>query len=110
MSEVNGKSKVVPEQRTAREPYRPDANTEAIYVEIERGMKSVVREAITQASHFVYLYDADKDADSAVRFVHLIDATECMEQALIHLGQLKSLVDHRMTVRNTQNAPDFDVF
>src|SRR5919197_2572300 len=100
MSETNGKTTAVPEQRKQRKPYRPEASTEKIYAEIEQGMKRVVSEATLQASHFLYLFDDAKDQeDPASRFVHLVDATECLELALDHLGQLKRLVDHRMTVK-----------
>jgi hypothetical protein len=45
----------------------------------------------------VSLFDLyDKDETLVVRHSHLVDATECLEIALTHLGQLKTIVSNRL--------------
>ena len=47
----------------------------------------------------------DHDEVDAIRYGHLVDSTECLEIALIHLGQLKAAVIHRLLIEDEQNGP-----
>src|SRR5690348_11127318 len=82
-----------------REPYRPQASTEKVYDTLVESASRVVSEASYQAGNFVSLASHyDKDADPTVRMGHLVDATECLELALTHLGQLRTAMAHRLRV------------
>ena len=77
--------------------YRPEASIERVYEEVMRSFASVATTALHNAGNFVYLAEHyDRDAGTAVRMGHLVDAAECAEIALTHLGQLKALVSHRL--------------
>jgi hypothetical protein len=85
MAETNGKPVTIPAQ-VEQEPYRPTASTEKI-----------VSTSAHEAGIFVSLFEHyDKDETVSVRMGHLIDATECLETALTHLGQLKTMVGNRL--------------
>ena len=88
-----------------REPYRPKASTDKVYEEVARSLASVVTTAFSNAGSFVYLAEHfDRDESTAVRFGHLVDATECAEIAMTHLGQLKALFSLRLRTEDERNG------
>jgi hypothetical protein len=96
MAETNGKPVIVPEQ-AERKPYRPTASTEKVHETIVRSLSEIVSTSAHEAGTFVSLFDLyDKDETLVVRHSHLVDATECLEIALTHLGQLKTIVSNRL--------------
>jgi hypothetical protein len=100
MAETSGKPVIIPEQ-AEREPYRPTASTEKVHDTVIRSLSEVVRTSAHEAGAFVALFDVyDKDEPLTVRFRHLINATECLEIALTHLGQLKSVVTDRLDIED----------
>ncbi|OLT06757.1 hypothetical protein BJF90_45790 [Pseudonocardia sp. CNS-004] len=106
MAETNGTPVIIPEQKTAREPYRPTASMEEVHEEIARSMGSIVHKSAHEACQYVSLFDFyDKNETLAVRYGHLVDAAECLEIALTHLGQLKAAVAHRLLIEDEQNGP-----
>ena len=46
----------------------------------------------------------DRDATTAIRYGHLVDATECAEIAMTHLGQLKAAMNHRLRVEDERHG------
>jgi hypothetical protein len=97
MAETNGKPVIIPEQ-AEREPYRPTASTENVHDTITRSLSEIVSTSAHQAGTFVSLFDHyDKNEPLTVRYGHLVDATECLEIALTHLGQLKTMVANRLS-------------
>jgi hypothetical protein len=108
MAGTNGKPVIIPEQKTEREPYRPTASTEKVHETIWRSLGQVVSEATYQAGNFVSLAEVyDNDATLAVRYGHLVDAAECLEIAMTHLGLLKTAVAYRLRIEDEQNANTF---
>lgn len=104
MVETNGNAVVIPEQSIVREPYRPLASTDKVRETIWRSLSGIVSESLYQAGNFVDLAeDYDRDKGTAVRYGHLVDATECLEIAMTHLGQLKSAVSYRLRIEDEQN-------
>ncbi|MCO1657431.1 hypothetical protein [Pseudonocardia humida] len=82
-----------------REPYRPKASTKSVYDTLVDSMSRIVTDATYQAGTFVNLATHyDRDADPTVRMKHLVDAAECLELALTHLGQLRTGLAHRLQV------------
>ncbi len=105
MAETNGMPVTIPAQ-AAREPYRPTASTQEVHDTIARCLSDIVCTSASQARMFVSLFDLyDKDETLAVRYGHLVDAAECLEIALTHLGQLKAAVSHRLLIEDEQNGP-----
>jgi Ca2+-binding EF-hand superfamily protein len=97
MAEANGKPVIIPEQ-TERKPYRPTASTEEVHDTIARCFSDIVCTSASQARMFTSLFDLyDKDETLMVRFGHLVDATECLEIAVTHLGQLRTMVANRLS-------------
>lgn len=97
MAETNGKPVTMPEQ-VQREPYRPTASTEKVHDTVIRSLSDVVRTSAHEAGTFVALFDVyDKDEPITVRYDHLADAAECLEIALTHLSQLKTIVANDMS-------------
>jgi hypothetical protein len=108
MAGTNGKPVIIPEQQAEREPYRPTASTERVHETIWRSLGQVVSEATYQAGNFVSLAEVyDKDKGTAVQYGHLVDATECLEIAMTHLGLLKTAVAYRLRIEDEQNATTF---
>jgi Ca2+-binding EF-hand superfamily protein len=104
MAGTNGSPVIIPEQ-TEREPYRPTASTQKVYDAIVSSLSDVVSTSAHEAATFVSLFDLyDKDETLVVRYGHLVDATECLEIALTHLGQLKSTVGYRLRMEDEQNG------
>lgn len=104
---TNGSAAAIPQQstkatKTAKptapaEPYRPTASTDKVRQEVEHAMGRIVLEALYQGTHFIQLADHyDRDAEEAVRYGHLVDATECMEIAFTHLAMLKAAMNYRV--------------
>ena len=86
MTATNGKP-VSTDTVTEREPYRPTASTEKVHDTVISSLSDVVRTSAHEAGSFVSLFDLyDKNATLAVRYGHLVDATECLEIALTHLA------------------------
>ena len=97
MAGTNGSPVIIPEQ-AEREPYRPTASTQQVHDTITRSLSEIVCTSASQAGTFVSLFDLyDKDATFTVRYGHLVDAAECLEIALTHLGQLKTMVANRLS-------------
>ncbi len=85
--------------------YRPEASTTAVHDTVLTSLASVVTAAVHHAGHYVYLADHyDRDATTAVRLGHLVDATECVEIAMTHLGQLKAAMSHRLRLEDEHHA------
>lgn len=85
--------------------HRPKASTATVYEEVMRSLASVVTTALSNAGSFVYLGEHyDRDATTAVRLGHLVDATECVEIAMTHLGQLKAVMSNRLRAEDEQHA------
>jgi hypothetical protein len=107
MAETNGKPVTIPEP-SEREPYRPTASTKNVYDTIASSMSMIIESAAYEARTYVSLFDRyDKDVSLVFRHQHLVDATECLELALIHLGQLKAMVEHRLRIKDEQNEYSF---
>jgi hypothetical protein len=105
MAETNGNPVIVPEQKSEREPYRPTASTEKVHDTLARCLSDIAHTSSYQAMSFVSLFDIyDKDATLTVRYGHLVDATECLEIALTHLGQLKTMVANRLSWEEEQEV------
>jgi hypothetical protein len=105
MAESNGKVVPIPAQQAEQEPYRPSASTEKVHEAIWRSLAQIVTEGASQAGHFVYLAEHyDRDKGTAVRYGHLVDAAECLEIAMTHLGQLKAAVSYRLRIEDDQNT------
>jgi Ca2+-binding EF-hand superfamily protein len=109
MARTNGKPVTVPEQTDWNTyQYRPDADTEKVHEAIAQSLAEIVSISTIQADKFISLFELyDKDATLAVRYGHLVDATECLEIALTHLGQLKAAVSHRLRIEDDQNGLPF---
>ena len=85
--------------------YRPNASTTAVQDEVVSALARVVTTAMSNAGSFVYLAEHyDRDATTAIRYGHLVDATECAEIAMTHLGQLKAAMSHRLRIEDAQHA------
>jgi len=98
-----------PTEPGKRDRYRPDASTRAVHEEVLRSLATVVTTALSNAGHFVYLADVyDRDDTTAVKLGHLVDATECAEIAMTHLGQLKTAMNHRLRTEDAQYIGEQD--
>ncbi len=58
----------------------------------------------TLASSSTWPSSYDRDASTAVRYGHLVDASECLEIAMTHLGQLKAAMSHRLRLEDEQHT------
>ena len=97
MAETNGKPVIIPEQ-AEREAYRPTDSTKEVHDTIARSLSEIVYASAHQAYNFMRLFELyDRDKHIADRFQHLVDATECLEIAMTHLGQLKTMVSNRLS-------------
>jgi hypothetical protein len=106
-SGVNGTSKIAEALASEREPYRPKASTDKVHETIHRTLGEVASEAIHQASNFVYLAGHGRtDESPKVRYGHLVDAAECLELAMVHLGRLQDAVFHRMQIDERNSLDD----
>jgi hypothetical protein len=85
--------------------YRPKASTTAVHDAVLRSLASVVSSATHTAWEFLALVEVyDRDATTAIRLGHLVDASECLEIAMTHLGQLKAAMSHRLRLEDEQNT------
>ena len=85
--------------------YRPKASTAAVHEEVIRSLSEVVTEAADNAAGFARLASLyDRDAGTAIRYGHVVDATECLEIAMTHLGQLKAALNHRLRLEDEQHT------
>jgi hypothetical protein len=106
MARTNGKPVTIPEQTEQWPDYRPTPSTQRVHEVITRSLSEIVSASTIQADMFVGLFDLyDKNETLAVRYGHLVDAAECLEIALTHLGQLKAAVAHRLLIEDEQNGP-----
>jgi hypothetical protein len=112
MTQINGMTttpeKSIPERPAERTPYRPAASTDKVRRTIESAFREIVSEATAQAGNYAYLAWSDRDMGTAVQYGHLVDATECLEIALTHLGLLKSAVGYRLRIEDDANLGDND--
>ena len=105
MAETNGASVFDAKECEWKSTYRPPASTQKVHEAIARSLSDIVSISALQAEMFVDLFEQyDKDETLAVRYGHLVDAAECLEIALTHLGQLKSAVSHRLMIEDEQNT------
>jgi hypothetical protein len=103
-STSNGTAVIAARQQPDVDRYRPKASTGAVYDEVIRSLSSVVTEAARTAADFVRLAEYyDRDKTTAIRHGHLVDAGECLEIAMTHLGQLRAAVAHRLRIEDEQN-------
>ncbi|TQM46136.1 hypothetical protein [Pseudonocardia cypriaca] len=107
MAETNGKPATMPESAERKaDQYRPDASTQKVHDTIAHSLSDVVLASVREADKFVSLFDFyDKKVTLGVRYGHLVDAAECLEIALTHLGQLKAAVSYRLLIEDEQNGP-----
>jgi hypothetical protein len=104
MAETNGKPVTIPAQ-AERKPYRPTASTVKVHDTIARSLSEIVSTSAHEAGTYVSLFELyDKDEPFTVRYGHLVDAAECLEIALTHLGQLKTMVSNRMSWEEEQEV------
>lgn len=84
--------------------YRPKASTIAVHDEIVSSLAGVVSSAVRTAGEFVSLAEVyDRNTTMAIRYGHLVDASECLEIAMTHLGQLKAALNHRLRLEDERN-------
>jgi hypothetical protein len=102
---VNGSDGAIPvTDRYSVDRYRPKASTDEVHDTMIRSLAEVVTSALHNAGQFVALATVyDRDASTGTRYGHLVDATECVEIAMTHLGQLKAAVKHRLQMENEDN-------
>jgi hypothetical protein len=87
--------------------YRPKASTTAVHDAVLSSLAGVVSSAVRTAGEFVSLVEVyDRNATMAIRYGHLVDASECLEIAMTHLGQLKAAMSHRLRLEDEQNTGD----
>ena len=92
--DTNGATAVDPvsHSTSVADRYRPKASTTAVHDAVLSSLASVVSSATHTAWEFLSLVEVyDRDATTAIRLGHLVDASECLEIAMTHLGQLKAL-------------------
>ena len=100
-SAVNSASRTTSEA----DRYRPKASTTAVHDAVLSSLASVVRSATHTAGEFLSLVEVyDRDATTAIRLGHLVDASECLEIAMTHLGQLKAAMSHRLRLEDEQHT------
>ncbi len=106
---TNGSIAAVLNAATEVERYRPKASTTKVQDEVLRSLATVVTEAFDNARNFVSLAEFyDHDAGTAIRYGHLVDAAECAEIAMTHLGQLKAAMNHRLRIEDERlGEPQF---
>jgi len=88
------------------DPYRPKASTAKVHAQIEDGLREIVAEAATQLNQFMHLVWADRKNGTAIVYGHVVDASECLELAALHLDMLRSAVAHRLRIEDNKNGAD----
>jgi hypothetical protein len=109
MSATNGRAAVVPTQQVADDSadrYRPSADRDKVYREIEQSLGRIVQQACHQAAQFASLGHYQREEAVAVRYGHLVDASECLELAMTYLGLLKGVLSHEVRVEDAQYLAD----
>ena len=102
---LNGATVITRSTSEDTDRYRPKASTTAVHDEMLRSLASVVTTALSNAGSFVGLAEHyDRDAGTAIRLGHLVDAAECAEIAMTHLGQLKAAMNHLLRTEDEQNT------
>ena len=95
-----------PAAMAERERYRPEASTAKVHAQIESAFREIVTEAATQLMQFMHLAWQDRDAGTAVVYGHLVDGSECLELAALHLDMLKTAIGHRLRIEDDKNGAD----
>ena len=94
-----------PHSTSVADRYRPKASTTAVHDAVLSSLASVVSSATHTAWEFLSLVEVyDRDATTAIRYGHLVDASECLEIAMTHLGQLKAAMNHRLRIEDARNG------
>ena len=108
MSQTNGKT--APSEKPADSmPYRPEASTIKVNEEIVTSLSRIVHEALYHAMTYVSLAQSyDRDKGTAVRYGHLVDATECAEVAMTYLALVKSGLNHRLRIEDDNTGINGD--
>ena len=91
---------------TDRGRYRPKASTAKVHAQIESALREIVSEAATQLAQFMHLAWEDRNAGTAVVYGHLVDGSECLELAALHLDMLRTAVGHRLRIEDDLNGAD----
>ena len=91
---------------TDRDRYRPTASTAKVHAQIESALREIVSEAATQLAQFMHLVWEDRNAGTAVVYGHLVDGSECLELAALHLDMLRTAVGHRLRIEDDHNGAD----
>jgi hypothetical protein len=86
--------------------YRPKASTAKVHAQIESALREIVAEAATQLVQFMHLAWSDRKAGTAIVYGHLVDSSECLELAALHLDMLKTAVGHRLRIEDDKNGAD----
>lgn len=86
--------------------YRPTASTAKVHAQIEEGLREIVAEAATQLNQFMHLTWADRKSGTAIVYGHVVDASECLELAALHLDMLRSAIAHRLRIEDNKNGVD----
>ncbi len=86
--------------------YRTKASTAKVHAQIESGLREIVAEAATQLSQFMHLVWEDRGAGTAIVYGHVVDASECLELAALHLDMLRTAVGHRLRIEDHKNGAD----
>jgi hypothetical protein len=109
-SSTNGATTTVteppPDSPVDDDRYRPKASTAKVHAQIEEGLREIVAEAATQLVQFMHLTWADRKAGTAIVYGHVVDASECLELAALHLDMLKTAVGHRLRIEDDKNGAD----
>lgn len=109
MSASNGKTTTATpaaDESPERHLHRPQADIGKVYAEIEQSLKEIVWEATHQACGYVSLASVHYGDSTTARYGHLVDAAECLEIAMTHLGLLKAAVGYRLAIDGDQHHPD----
>jgi hypothetical protein len=91
---------------TDRDRYRPTASTAKVHAQIESALREIVSEAANQLVQFMHLVWEDRNAGTAVVYGHLVDGSECLELAALHLDMLRTAVGHRLRIEDDHNGAD----
>ena len=109
-SSTNGTTTAVtgtkPDSSAEDDRYRPKASTGKVHAQIESSLREIVAEAATQLVQFMHLVWADRKAGTAIVYGHVVDASECLELAALHLDMLRSAVGHRLRIEDDHNGAD----
>ena len=109
-SSTNGTTAAVtgpkPDSSADDDRYRPKASTAKVHAQIESALREIVAEAATQLAQFMHLAWADRKAGTAIVYGHVVDASECLELAALHLDMLRTAVAHRLRIEDDKNGAD----